>query len=152
VDFDHFWRTYLYNGTKRESVGIPLYELVRNGLAHVYVAKGAIHVTKDRPALHLVRDTNGAMCIDAGQLVDDLERAYDQFKPTKTSPRWSDIAARLDEMEKAYLSQAQKHDQALSCLDAPTGSASGSPVPSMSAFSGQPLVIPPGTLSTSGIK
>jgi hypothetical protein len=75
--FDDFWRNHLYSTDPcRAAAGKALYQLVRHGLAHVYVTKGDIVVFKHAPAMHLVRAPDGSIYIDAAQLADDLEHRF----------------------------------------------------------------------------
>lgn len=109
--FVSFWRDYLYpNDSCRAAAGETLYKLVRHGLAHVYVTKGDIWVFKHAPAMHLVRQHDGAICVDAAQLAEDLEEAYEsRVKPLIAAADGISSASmtmRLGEMEVAYRAQA----------------------------------------------
>jgi hypothetical protein len=58
--FCKFWRDYLYpNEPARQEVDQLVYSLVRNGLAHTYMTKGTIIVSKSCRGDHLCRDNSG---------------------------------------------------------------------------------------------
>src|SRR5262245_56543107 len=76
--FADFWRTYLYpDDVARAQAGPAIYDLVRNGIGHMFVAKPGITVTKEgNHAQHLVSDDVHGFLVDALVLVEDLKRAY----------------------------------------------------------------------------
>ncbi len=124
--FGSFWRNYLYSpDSDRAAAGDTLYQLVRHGLAHVYVTKGDISVFKRVPAMHLVRAPDGSICVDAAQLADDLEHCYkSKVKPLVAgSGRISgaSMKVRLEEMVDAYRAQAAQRLPGLQLPPAPTG-------------------------------
>lgn len=109
--FGSFWRDYLYpNDSCRAAAGDALYQVIRHGLAHVYVTKGDIWVVKHVPAMHLVRADDGSIWVDAAQLADDLEESYDsRVKPLLAASDGicgASMTMRLGEMDVAYRAQA----------------------------------------------
>jgi len=134
--FVSFWRDYLYpTDSCRAAAGETLYKLVRHGLAHVYVTKGDIWVFKHAPEMHLVRRHDGAICVDAARLADDLEESYEsRVKPLiAASDGISGVSMtmRLGEMEVAYRAQAA---QLMKDLQLPSASGISTMVASGSAI------------------
>jgi hypothetical protein len=111
--FTSFWREYLYPDEPRASVGTAIYKLARHGLAHVFVVKGDLVVVKNEPKEHLVRVVEtGGLVINAVQLADDLIDAYQsKVKPLLDVDQGEinreTMSKRLDDMEKAYRSDAE---------------------------------------------
>ena len=127
--FGTFWRNYLYaTNATRAAAGDALYRLIRHGLAHVYVTKGDISVFKHQPGLHLVRGSDGSICVDAAQLADDLEDCYkSKVKPlvgASTGVSGASMTKRLDEMVAVYRAQATKVLPGICLPVAPTGMTS----------------------------
>lgn len=123
--FGSFWRDYLYsNDSSRAAAGDTLYQLVRHGLAHIYVTKGNVWVVKHVPAMHLVRTDDGSIWVDAVQLADDLEESYkSRVKPLIAASdgiSGASMTKRLGEMEVAYRAQAA---QLMKDLQLPSASA-----------------------------
>jgi len=103
--FKAFWTKHLYPIEPRRAAGEPLYQLIRNGLAHLFITKGDNLVFKNAPQSHLVRTPDGLICIDATQLADDLERCYKS--KAKDLILSGASAARLSEIENNYRRQAE---------------------------------------------
>jgi len=120
--FEYFWEIYLYPmDESRAKAGKHIYQLVRHGLAHTFVVKGNINVVKNNIKCHLVKDADGGIYIDAVQLAVDLEEAYKKFKTllnlTEGPVNATTIKSRLNEIEKEYVGQSEKHmDNLISIL------------------------------------
>lgn len=114
VYFNSYWQTHLYPKLKdAETVGNVLYQLVRHGIAHGFVLKGPMAVVRSDPAVHLTRDSNGLIYVDAVQLANDLMASFAaHVKPlistTTGTVNGVSMAARLKEMDTAYQTQANK--------------------------------------------
>jgi hypothetical protein len=129
--FEHFWAEYLYTDSRRRQLARPVYQLVRHGLAHVFLAKPGILATKDNVAArHLCKASDGSLVIDALVLNADLRRAYDEgVKPlleiARTDiPNCRTMQTRLDEMICEYTKQSGAYAQVLAAVDpAPTRNA-----------------------------
>jgi hypothetical protein len=81
--FVSYWSDYLINFNPRYGVselGRLVYQLVRNGVAHTFVAKQGITITKFQPEHHLDIDTaSGRLTIDATSLSKDFIKSYTKF-------------------------------------------------------------------------
>jgi hypothetical protein len=88
--FGYYWKTHLYPALPRASFGIPLYKLVRNGIAHSFLLKGNLGVLQRNTHLHLGRDTGGRFIIDAAALADDFIASYDRVVRPILSARADD--------------------------------------------------------------
>jgi hypothetical protein len=138
--FAHFWENYLYPSAGRKDVGAPLYQLVRHGVAHVFVAKGPINVHKKNPTWHLVRDSDGSVHIDAWELKVDLQRTYTGVICGNTSLT-ATMAKNLNEMERTYTEQARKQMPRFAGLPLAPGRTTSQP--SGAAFQYAANVAPP---------
>jgi hypothetical protein len=69
--FQSYWTAHLYPRLKDTNrIGKVLYKLVRHGIAHGFVLKGPIGVTRDATHLHLTRNADGIIRVDAVRLAD----------------------------------------------------------------------------------
>ncbi len=85
-----------------------MYQLVRNGLAHTYMAKQVITVTKHYDGRHLSRLGQDEICVDALWLAEDLEIAYTKrVKPLASGSRRGLMQQQLDTIRKQYLKDAK---------------------------------------------
>lgn len=109
--FENYWTTYLYPAMPNgQQAAQCVYKLVRNGIAHAYLLKGAIGIASGQPNVHL-HITNGQLYIDAALLADHLVSSYKQHVlPLSTSQTGtvnaSTMTARANEIESEYLRQA----------------------------------------------
>lgn len=84
--FGHFWKVYMYPGHQgRARLHEFVYQFVRNGIAHSFITKPMVVVTKHRDENHLTQDGDGVVRVDALHLADELEHAYrERLRPTIT--------------------------------------------------------------------
>lgn len=116
--FSDYWKNFLYEtDPTRAGLHEIVYQLVRHGLAHVFVMKGDIVVvkgpkkrgskgTKSAAVHHLAFEPPKTLVLDAAQLADDLIDSYNTRFKAKLAVSRADMQNRLDEMEKAYTNQA----------------------------------------------
>lgn len=113
VYFNDYWENYLSKCYPRYKISnlAPLFRnLVRHGLAHTFMAKVGILVTKGAPINHLKIDTKRQeLWIDAVEFYQDFKQAYVSLvkpivfgKPTNVLTTKADMQNRLDEMIVAY--------------------------------------------------
>jgi hypothetical protein len=75
--FNAFWATLYKTQPARAELGELVRKLVRDGIAHVFIARPNVTVWKQGDAqTHLTTDANGFFNIDALCLFEDLKRAY----------------------------------------------------------------------------
>ncbi|HUD07685.1 MAG TPA: hypothetical protein VMQ52_01255 [Candidatus Saccharimonadales bacterium] len=82
--FEHYWNEYLIKVNPAYSRYLDLFwQLVRHGVAHTYIAKTAITVTKGKKDSHLVLySDNTRFNIDCQVFYEDFLKSYnDQVKP-----------------------------------------------------------------------
>jgi hypothetical protein len=81
--FTRYWTKYLYPKDQRpkwNGVGSDIYQLVRNGLDHTFVAKLPIKVSRQQPKKHLLATPDRSVVnIDADQLAADFADSYKRF-------------------------------------------------------------------------
>ena len=85
IYFEHYWNNYLVNSEPRYTdYGRLFWKLVRNGVAHTYMAKVGISVTKGNRSDHLIfHDNNNRFNIDCIAFYEDFKKSYeDLVKPT----------------------------------------------------------------------
>jgi hypothetical protein len=101
--FRDFWIEYLYPQSNAETANL-IYDWLRNGLAHHYMAKPTVVVTKCNHKWHLRRTTTGKnFYVDALTLAEDLERTYVRtVKPKITGAFKHQMATRFAEIRAAY--------------------------------------------------
>ena len=108
--FREFWTEFLYHDAPEKSVvGDAVYTLIRNGLAHTFMAKPTIEVSKGYDGMHLRPPNPGvAMRLDALKLHEDLERAYFKgVKPAMPGGLRDRMNTRLGELRGDYLTQVE---------------------------------------------
>lgn len=79
-NFCYFWDNFFtkQNPKKYTSKGKLIYELVRNGLAHSYIAKPGILVTKGHPEYHMNISTEPyQLTIDVQEFIGDFKKVYE---------------------------------------------------------------------------
>ena len=75
--FVSFWKDYVYaDGPASQRLGDLVYEFIRHPLAHSFLTKPMIVVTKSHDPGHLGQTADGVFHIDALTLADDFEAAY----------------------------------------------------------------------------
>lgn len=78
-NFRHFWREYLYKGREAiQRLDAVFYELVRHGLAHSFMTKPMVMVTKSNDDRHLHKSPDNVIYVDALTLATELRTAYEQ--------------------------------------------------------------------------
>lgn len=111
--FDNYWKNYLSKSCSRYEVEnlAPLFRnLVRHGLAHTFLAKPGILVTKDASDTHLQIDTQRQeLSIDSVEFYRDFKKSYTEQvrpivfeQPASILTTKDNMQARLNEMEKVY--------------------------------------------------
>ncbi len=79
-NFLGYWKHYLCRCDQRYNVPVLdelMHELVRNGIAHTFLAKPGVFVSKGKPAGHLARDPErGQIVVDAAVLFHDFRDSY----------------------------------------------------------------------------
>ena len=108
IYFDKFWNTLVELNPKYGGLGRLVYKLARNGLAHTFVTKIGILVTKDSNQ-HLKLDLNERILIlDVNQLYSDLKTAYTrQVKPLLESEKSVLMQRQLDALIDYYEAQSK---------------------------------------------
>ena len=103
--FGEFWRDYVYVERRAfQRLDSLVYQMVRHGLAHAFLTKPMIRVTKHRDPNHLHRVKGGAVLIlDALTLADDFATAYRQrLRPQITGDLKSRMETRFQEFLETY--------------------------------------------------
>jgi len=111
--FRDYWSQLLYPSVhKTEDAANALYSLARHGLAHGFVLKGPVVVDFDKPGLHLKRDEEGLIYLNANKLADDFISTYEKkLVPLLKEKLVLDrMQSRLDEMDAAYKQQSDRID------------------------------------------
>jgi len=112
--FRNYWTKYLYPSVMDgDKIADYLYQLVRHGIAHVFLLKGPIGIVRRQPAYHLKRDESGLFFVDAVQLANDFIRSYESNVPSMQSASTGKVnnatmTTRLGEIEAVYNDQAAK--------------------------------------------
>ncbi len=111
--FVDYWGHHLYVGTAAGAVGAYFYQLVRHGLAHAFMTKGAAISVGKGLGTHLSVTSDGGLYVDAEQFAVDFETSYwRDLKPLTqriegSGPNVRTITDRLNEMLNEYEIQAQ---------------------------------------------
>jgi hypothetical protein len=102
--FRDFWRQYVYADRPAfQRLDALVYEMVRHGLAHSYLAKPMIRVTKHKDPNHLCRVNDSVLVLDALTLADDFEKAYaDGLRPKIEGEFKANMEQRFQEFREAY--------------------------------------------------
>lgn len=75
--FTHYWEKYLVKQSQSYApYGDIFWKLVRHGVAHTYIAKAGITVTKGAPGYHLRHHGDGLFNIDCVQFYKDFHNSY----------------------------------------------------------------------------
>lgn len=121
--FAYFWRNGLYpTDSVRAALAPTAYKVVRHGLAHAFVTKPMILVTKNKGTKnHLCRDTSGVLTIDCLALADDFRSAYERLVIPKLQTI-SERAALQQQLDLMHTQQSKESDaQAILIGSAPVG-------------------------------
>jgi hypothetical protein len=114
--FDNFWNNYFVinnNKYNNESLRKIFRNSVRNGIAHYFLVKAGIHISKEHKG-HLIRTADRLLNIDCLNFFDDFNATYSEIKSRlfsgdpdlvqifKTGHRHllSDLKASFPEVEK----------------------------------------------------
>ena len=107
ADFVLYWNEFLYPNLH---IGASFYQLVRNGLDHLFLTRPGVDVTKHQPEKHLTV-WRGRLQIDSTQLARDLSRSYyERYRPNLDFER---VQLRLDRLmdewaNETHLNQIRK--------------------------------------------
>lgn len=105
VYFRNFWGD-MYSDHRRQ-LGTAVYQLLRHGVAHVFVAKPRITVIKStEKALHLGTSPSGDLIVNALTLASDLEQTYRTNIASQLATLAPTMQARLDEMVTQFSDQS----------------------------------------------
>lgn len=115
--FSNYWRNYLApsSGNPKyniNNIDVLVYQLARHGIAHSFVAKEGIVVTKEDRTNHLIMDTStNQLVIDSTQFADDFISSYEnRVKPivaiTTGAVNKTTMQDRLNEMASIYNGQS----------------------------------------------
>lgn len=127
-NFVEYWKAYLYPDEPRAGAGMAIFQLVRNGVAHMFTAKSP---TIAKRGDHLVQ-VDGVTRINVVELADNLRRSYAMhvlpIVEGKRSGTRGETAAtmqdRLDEILARYKRDFDTHRAGLDSLPNMTSSAS----------------------------
>ena len=103
--FREFWHGSMYPGQPaRAAIADLVYQFVRNGLAHAFVTKPMIVVTKGHHGAHLCRMQDDSICVDALDLADELRAAYDgRVKPRMQQAEFREqVETRFQEFRDSF--------------------------------------------------
>lgn len=111
--FEGYWSKYLYPSSNKE-IAQEVYQLVRHGIAHMYLLKGDIRVEARNPTKHL-KKPDGFLYVDPVKLANDFVYSYKSNIPSILSSDTSAVnsktmSKRLDDMIAVYNPQAIKHN------------------------------------------
>lgn len=112
--FAEYWSLHLYPSPGVRECGVPLYRLVRHGLAHLFLLKGPVATGRYLPSLHLKR-SGGHFYIDAVQLANDLMASYKRCvrhvaDQATGNPSAETMAARLKDIAADFVKQSERND------------------------------------------
>lgn len=98
IYFEHYWNEYLVKAHPAyKSFARLFWSLVRNGVAHTYMAKTAITVTKGQKEHHLIfYDNNTKLNIDSLEFYKDFLESY----KSQVKPKLSNTSALTSQVEK----------------------------------------------------
>jgi hypothetical protein len=118
VYFGDYWKSALYPApSPYTGFGDPTYQLVRHGIAHTFLLKGDVGVTRNDPGSHFKRDSTGILMIHAVQLARDFIDSYEHRVKSHLDPAAPPavrqrMEARLSEIESVYQAQSLHHGSA----------------------------------------
>jgi hypothetical protein len=101
--FGEFWRQYMYpERPALQRLDTLVYDMVRHGLAHSFLAKPMVRVTKHRDSLHLSRTSSDVFVLDALTFADEFETAYHQrLRPEISGEFKANMEQRFLEFQQA---------------------------------------------------
>ena len=102
--FGEFWRGYMYADSEGfQRLDSLVYNLIRHPLAHCFMTKPMIQVTKHHDPGHLCRTQDDVVIVDALTFADDLIAVYERrLKPQLTGAFKANMEARFREFREAY--------------------------------------------------
>jgi hypothetical protein len=102
--FGEFWKQYMYcDRPAFQRLDSLMYDFIRHGLAHAFMTKPMVRVTKHRDSAHLCRTCDHVLCVDALTLADDFEIAYQQrLRPIVVREFKDNMERRFHELRTAY--------------------------------------------------
>jgi hypothetical protein len=115
--FARFWRERLYPiDVARGQAGEAVYQLARHGLAHCFVAKAPVYVSKSlsNAGAHLHRNADGHVLIDGAVLGADLRNVYEGSVRAELLVKPA-ARMRFDELQRHFV-DVTKHLAALAEL------------------------------------
>jgi len=100
--FTWFWQNWIHNDEMRRHLAGPVYELLRNGIAHTFVGRPRVEVGRfgGSREMHLTRKPGTEVLhVDADALAEDFVNAYEALSSRiQADPRFCDhVAERLAE-------------------------------------------------------
>ena len=112
--FSWFWRRWIYRNGEREKLDGVVYSLLRNGIAHTFVGKPRVDVTRFAPDLHLSR-YDGRLIVDADSLADDFVAACRDFSSNLflDGTDRTRVERRLEQFEAEIARQSNQHARAI---------------------------------------
>jgi hypothetical protein len=105
--FAHYWDNYLSKKTEAyEPYRGTFWQLVRHGVAHTYIAKVGITVSKNLPEAHLITHARNRLNIDCNELYKDFVASYLELAKPKFEQD-ADFASRVQLNVDALLSGSE---------------------------------------------
>jgi hypothetical protein len=146
--FSRFWSEVLYaSDPARATLAPPVRRLVREGIAHVFVAKPSITITKNGvPEHHLVRDHENCLLVDCLVLFHDLKTAFQaKVKPMLATAHGTQLLQnRLDHLGRSFVT-----DSLLPDLRRPVDLVPSVPEVEMLFIPSGAMIAPSGTMTMS---
>ena len=109
--FGEYWRNYMYPARPAaQRLDSLMYDFIRHGLAHLFMTKPMIRVTKYRDPGHLHRSPKSdVICVDALILADEFAEAYwSRLRPNVTGSLRANMEARFTEIRQAHWQERQE--------------------------------------------
>ncbi|MEX0748873.1 MAG: hypothetical protein WD467_02760 [Candidatus Saccharimonadales bacterium] len=118
--FEHYCKNYLKNIDSRyEAFGIIGRELIRNGIAHSFVTKGKVGITRrgDRDDTHLVRYADKKLVIiNPDFLYEDFKKSYLEY----AKPRLAETGDLRNRAETNYQRLKDKYNEEIDRIEQAT--------------------------------
>jgi hypothetical protein len=115
--FRDFWKSYLYTGQPaRQEIANLMYQFVRDGLAHTYMTKPRIEVTKAYHGQHLCRTSDESIIVDALSLTEEVRVAYQRIKTMMDDTLRATMTARFGELRAAYHVEYENQRKAITAV------------------------------------
>ena len=102
--FGEFWQRFVYADRPAvQRLDALVYAFVRHGLAHAFMTKPMIRVTKHHDPTHLCKDAEGILCLDALTFAEEFVASYRQrLRPQIVGDLKATMERRFAEMRAAY--------------------------------------------------